>query len=292
MSASRIVVRVPASTANLGPGFDALGMALALHDEVEVTVTPSGLQVEVRGEGAGRVPTDERNLVVRALLAACAWLRLRPDGLRVRCRNSIPHARGLGSSAAAAVAGVLAGYGLARRQPDQAALDLAAGFDGHADNVAASLLGGLVIAWRESDSFRATRLEPHPDLVPILLVPDATSSTKVTRGLLPAEVPHSDAAFNAGRAALAVHALTEAPQLLLAATEDRLHQPYRRAAYPATGRLVDALRAAGVPAAVSGAGPTVLALPAVGALPAAVDTAGFIQYRPPVAREGATVECG
>ena len=122
MSTSRIVVRVPASTANLGPGFDALGMALALHDEVEVTVIPSGLQVEVQGEGVGQVPTDERNLVVRALLAACARLRLRPEGLRLRCRNSIPHARGLGSSAAAAVAGVLAGYGLAGRQPDQAAL--------------------------------------------------------------------------------------------------------------------------------------------------------------------------
>jgi homoserine kinase len=285
-----VSVQVPASTANLGPGFDALGLALALYDEVEVTLAPSGLQVEVHGEGAGQVPTDERHLVVRALRAACAQLGCHPGGLVLRCHNRIPHARGLGSSAAAAVAGVLAGYGLAGTEPDEAALDLAAGFDGHADNAGASLLGGLVIAWRERDTFRATGLDPHPDLAPVLLVPALTSSTEATRGLLPAAVPHADAAFTAGRAALAVHALTAAPHLLLAATEDRLHQPYRRAAYPAAAQLVDALRAAGVAAAISGAGPTVLALPAAGELPPAVDTAGFSAYRLDVARRGATVE--
>jgi homoserine kinase len=282
-------VRVPASTANLGPGFDALGLALALYDEVDVTPVASGLRVEVRGEGAGQVPTDEEHLVVRALRAACARLGCRPAGLVLRCRNSIPHARGLGSSAAAAVAGVLAGYALAGIAPDEAVLDLAAGFDGHADNAGASLLGGLVISWKDEHSFRAVRREPHPDLAPVLLVPEETSMTKVTRGLLPPEVPHGDAAFTAGRAALLVHALTAAPQLLLPATEDRLHQPYRRAAYPTTGRLVDALRAAGVPAAVSGAGPTVLALPAGGELPPAVDTVGFTPCRLDVARDGAKI---
>jgi homoserine kinase len=285
-------VRVPASTANLGPGFDALGLALALHDEVEVTPATSGLRVEVHGEGAGQVPTDEGNLVVRALRAACARCGCRPDGLVVRCHNSIPHSRGLGSSAAAAVAGVLAGYALAGMQPDEAALDVAAGFDGHADNAGASLLGGLVISWRDEQSFRAVRLEPHSDLAPVLLVPAQTSATKVTRALLPAEVPHADAAFTAGRAALLVYALTAAPQLLLAGTEDRLHQSYRRAAYPATGRLVDALRAAGIPAAVSGAGPTVLALPASGEALTGVDTAGFTQLPLDVDRAGAAVEWG
>ena len=283
-------VRVPASTANLGPGFDALGLALALYDEVEVALAPSGLRVEVRGEGAGQVPTDDTHLVVRALRAACARCGYRADGLVLRCHNRIPHSRGLGSSAAAAVAGVLAGYALAGMQPDDAALDLAAGFDGHADNAGASLLGGLVISWRDERAFRAVRLEPHPDLAPVLLVPELTSSTEITRGLLPAEVPHIDAAFTAGRAALAVHALTVAPQLLLAATEDRLHQTYRRAAYPATGRLVDRLRAVGVPAAVSGAGPTVLALPGRAQLPAVVDTTGFTCLQLEVARDGATVE--
>jgi homoserine kinase len=290
VSRSVVRVRVPASTANLGPGFDALGLALALYDEVEVALAPSGLRVEVRGEGAGQVPTDETHLVVRALRAACARCGYRADGLVLRCHNRIPHSRGLGSSAAAAVAGVLAGYALAGMQPDDAALDLAAGFDGHADNAGASLLGGLVISWRDERAFRAVRLEPHPDLAPVLLVPELTSSTEITRGLLPAEVPHIDAAFTAGRAALAVHALTVAPQLLLAATEDRLHQTYRRAAYPATGRLVDRLRAVGVPAAVSGAGPTVLALPGRAQLPAVVDTTGFTCLQLEVARDGATVE--
>ncbi len=289
MSLPAVRVRVPASTANLGPGFDALGLALALYDEVEVALAPSGLRVEVRGEGAGQLPTDEAHLVVRALRAACARCGYRVDGLVLRCHNRIPQSRGLGSSAAAAVAGVLAGYALAGMPPDEAALDLAAGFDGHADNAGASLLGGLVISWRDEQSFRAVRLEPHPDLAPVLLVPEMTSSTELTRGLLPAKVPHADAAFTAGRAALAVHALTAAPRLLLAATEDRLHQTYRRTAYPATGRLVDALRAAGVPAAVSGAGPTVLALPARGELPAVVDTTGFIRYQLDVARDGGTV---
>jgi homoserine kinase len=290
VSRSVVRVRVPASTANLGPGFDALGLALALYDEVEVALAPSGLRVEVRGEGAGQVPTDDTHLVVRALRAACARCGYRADGLVLRCHNRIPHSRGLGSSAAAAVAGVLAGYALAGMQPDEAVLDLAAGFDGHADNAGASLLGGLVISWHDGQTFRAVRLEPHSDLVPVLLVPELTSSTEITRGLLPAEVPHTDAAFTAGRAALAVHALTAAPQLLLAATEDRLHQVYRRAAYPGTGRLVDTLRAAGVPAAVSGAGPTVLALPGRVQLPAVVDTTGFTCLQLDVARDGATVE--
>ncbi|MGH3832043.1 MAG: homoserine kinase [Pseudonocardiaceae bacterium] len=300
----RVRVRVPASTANLGPGFDALGLALALYDEVEVTLAASGLRVEVHGEGAGQVPTDEEHLVVRALRAACARLDYRPDGLVLHCHNSIPHARGLGSSAAAAVAGVLAGYALAGREPDAAALDLAARFDGHADNAGASLLGGLVISWRDGSlgdgslgdgglrdggAFRAIRLEPHPDLAPVLFVPRQRCATEVTRGLLPAAVPHADAAFTAGRAALLVHALTAAPALLLAATEDRLHQPHRRSAYPATGRLVDALRAAGVPAAVSGAGPAVLALPASGGVPTVVDTAGFTRHHLDIARDGAAV---
>ncbi len=285
----RVRVRVPGSTANLGPGFDALGLALALYDEVEVTPVASGLRVEVHGEGAGQVPTDEEHLVVRALRAACARFGCRPAGLVLHCHNSIPHSKGLGSSAAAAVAGVLAGYALAGMEPDEAVLDLAAEFDGHADNAAASLLGGLVIAWKDEKSFQAIRLEPHASVTPVLLVPEQMSATKVTRGMLPAEVSRADAAFTAGRAALLVYALTAAPHLLLAATEDRLHQPYRRAAYPATGRLVDALRAAGVPAAISGAGPTVLALPTGGRLPTVVDTGGFTPCRLDIAHGGAAV---
>ncbi|QWF82508.1 homoserine kinase [Amycolatopsis sp. CA-230715] len=271
-------VTVPASTANLGPGFDALGMALSLYDVVEVTVIDHGLKVEVVDAGAGGVadvPTDESHLVVRAIRRACEHWGFRPPGLHLRCRNAIPHARGLGSSAAAVVSGVAAGYALAERPLDADALQLAAEFEGHADNAAASLLGGLVIAWEESGRFLAERLEPHPGIRPVLAIPELRSSTDATRGLLPDAVPHADAAFTAGRAALAVHALTARPDLLLPATEDRLHQHYRAPALPASVALVDALRDNGIAAAVSGAGPTVLALTEGGALPEGADTRGF-----------------
>lgn len=289
----RAVVAVPASTANLGSGFDALGLALALHDEVEFIVVDGAageMSVEVEGEGAGQVATDERHLVVRALRAACEHLGFEPPGLRLHCRNRIPHSRGLGSSAAAIVSGVLAGYALAGVEPDDAVLGIAADFEKHADNAAACLFGGLVIAWSTDAGFQATRIEPHPSLAPVLLVPEQTSSTRATREVLPARVPHGDAAFAAGRAALAVHALSQAPALLLAALDDRLHQPYRRAVYPATGELIDELRAAGIPAAVSGAGPTVLAFPGNAGLPPDVDITGFVTHRLDVDRTGARVD--
>ena len=285
-----ITVRVPASTANLGPGFDALGLALDLHDTVEVAVTDAGVQVEVTGEGAGQVPTDESHLVVRALRAAADALGIALPGVSLRCHNVIPHARGLGSSAAAIVAGVAAAYGLAGKPVDEDALQLAAEFEGHADNAAASLYGGLALAWSEGPRFRAVRLEPHPDVSAVVLIPDEHSATTVTRGLLPDNIPHKDAAFAAGRCALAVHALTTRPDLLLPATEDRLHQDYRESAWPDTMRIVRELRENGVPATVSGAGPTVLAIPSGGVLPSGLDTKGFAVRALPVARMGATIE--
>ncbi|MFI9384358.1 homoserine kinase [Kutzneria sp. NPDC052558] len=282
-------VRVPASTANLGSGFDALGLALGLYDEVTVEAAASGLDVQVRGEGAGQVPLDEDHLLVRAIRAVDGV----PDGLIVRCRNTIPHSRGLGSSAAAVVAGVAAGYALVGKTLDDRALQLAAEFEGHADNAAASMLGGLVLAWGEGEKgqcFRAVRLEPHPDLGAIVFVPATESSTKTTRGLLPAQVPHVDAAFAAGRAALAVHAVTVAPELLLPATEDRLHQGYREPAWPDTIRVVEALRAAGLPATVSGAGPTVFTLVSGDQeVPPGVDLSGFRARRLKIDRDGVQV---
>jgi homoserine kinase len=285
-------IRVPASSANLGSGFDALGLALALYDEVFVEVAGAGLTVDVDGEGADSVPRDESHLVVRALLAACARLGSTPPGLAIRCVNAIPHARGLGSSAAAIVAGIAAAYGLAGREPDEHALQLAAEFEGHADNAAASLLGGLALAWREGDRYRALRLEPHADLRPVVLVPAERSATSVTRGLLPDRVPHTDAAFSAARCALAVQAVTARPDLLLPATEDRLHQDYRESAWPATIRLVRALRESGVPATVSGAGPTVLAFTMDGKLPGDVDLTTFTAGELPIDRAGVTIESG
>ncbi|NEK57390.1 homoserine kinase [Geodermatophilus sabuli] len=256
-------VRVPATSANLGPAFDCAGLALTCHDVLEFTVAPAGLAVEVTGVGAGELPTDETHLVVRAFRAACADLGWSPTGLRVVAENGIPQGRGMGSSAAAVVAGVLGAWGLC---PDVETIDLdevlrlATELEGHPDNVAACLLGGATLSWMTADGARADRLTVHPDVVPVLLVPDATLSTHLARGLLPDVVPHGDAAFTAGRAALLVHALTTEPALLLEATEDRLHQRQRAEAMPASLALVDRLRAAGHAAVVSGAGPTVLTL--------------------------------
>ncbi|MDA3643262.1 homoserine kinase [Saccharopolyspora indica] len=294
---SAVRVKVPGSTANLGSGFDALGMALSLHDNVSVRVVdgpPGSASVQVEGEGADSVPTDERHLVVRVVHKTLAELGFPAPALRLHCENSIPHARGLGSSAAATVAGVAAGFALAGidlRDNDNAelALHLAAAREGHADNAAASLLGGFVVAWQESGRFRAVRMRPHPDVSPIAFVPQARSATDVTRGLLPERVPHADAAFAAGRAALAVHAMTRAPELLLAATADRLHQDYRESAWPDTIALVHRLREAGVAAAVSGAGPTVLALPTGGELPAEIAPNGFQALRLPVDDAGVQI---
>ncbi|MCR6481797.1 homoserine kinase [Amycolatopsis sp. OK19-0408] len=286
-------ITVPASTANLGPGFDAFGMALSLYDVVEVQVTDGGLKVEVIDAGAGGVadvPTDETHLVVRAIRRTCAHLGVEPPGLHLRCANAIPHARGLGSSAAAVVSGVAAGYALAGRDLDPfGALQLAAGFEGHADNAAASLFGGLVLAWCEGAEFHAERLTPHPSIRPVVAVPAERSATAMTRGLLPPTVPHADAAHNAGRAALAVHALTAEPRLLLAATKDRLHQHYRAPAYPASTELVATLRAQGVAAAVSGAGPTVLALTTTGILPPVPGVEAFDVLELPVDLAGVQV---
>jgi homoserine kinase len=258
-----VSVRVPATSANLGPAFDCAGLALTRYDVVDVEVARSDLSVEVSGVGAGELPTDASHLVVRAFLAACDELRWTPPGLRVAARNGIPQGRGLGSSAAAVVAGVLAAHALC---PDVDGIDLDAvlrltdRMEGHPDNVAACLLGGLTLSWSGDRGPVADSLDVHAAVLPVVLVPDATLSTSVARGLLPDVVPHADAAFNAGRAALLVHALTREPALLVEATEDRLHQRQRAAAMPQSLALIDRLREEGHAAVVSGAGPSVLVL--------------------------------
>lgn len=257
-------VSVPATSANLGPGFDALGLALGLRDRLEAEVTAAGLVVEVEGVGSDEVPRDERHLVVRSMRATFDRLGVQPPGLRLSCVNVIPHARGLGSSSAAIVAGVwlarelVAGGRLLL--DDAALLDLAARIEGHPDNVAPALLGGFVIAGQDADgTFYAVPSPVDPRIGVVVFVPPEPVSTELARGLLPEQVPHAHAAANAGRAALLVAALAGRPEQLLRATADRLHQEYRRPAMPASLALVDRLRADGVPAIVSGAGPTVLA---------------------------------
>lgn len=260
----RARVRVPATCANLGPGFDALGLALAWYDDVSAIRAGSGLTIDVSGVGASDVPRDERHLVVRAMDATFAELSEERGGLELRCENTIPHGRGLGSSAAAIVAGVLLARALVRdgadRLTDRAALGLAARLDGHPDNAAAAQLGGFTIAWQELHGVRAVRLEPAASLQAVVLLPESVLATETARGLLPATVPHVDAVHAAARSALLVHAITAEPGLLLAATEDRLHQAYRGPAMPETLALVARLRAAGLAAVVSGAGPGVLVL--------------------------------
>jgi homoserine kinase len=284
-------VRVPATSANLGPGFDALGMALTLHDEVDAWISESGLSIEISGEGADLADAGEKHLVVRAMRAAFALVGGQPPGLGLRCVNRIPHGRGLGSSAAAIIAGILAARALAGANPktfpdgtafpDGTVLGLATSLEGHPDNVAACLAGGLTIAWMTSGGPHMVRLDPLPSILPVVCVAPASVRTDVARGLLPNLVSHQDAAANAGRSALLIAALTQrlavtspglaspglaSPDLasgmnaLFDATQDRLHQDYRAAAMPETDGLVRRLREKGIAAVVSGAGPSVLAL--------------------------------
>jgi homoserine kinase len=224
----------------------------------------------VVGSGAGDVPLDEDHLVVRSMRAAFDLLDGQPPGLRLSCRNVIPHARGLGSSSAAIVAGISLARALAVRGAqvldDDAVFRLAADLEGHPDNVAPACFGGFVISGRDDDgSFYAVGSPVDPRIGAVALVPPDPVSTEVARGLLPAQVPHADAAADAGRAALLVAALAGRPDQLLRGTRDYLHQDYRRPAMPASLDLVNELRADGVAAVVSGAGPTVLALVESGA---------------------------
>jgi homoserine kinase len=260
--AAPVRVRVPATSANLGPGFDSAGLALTLYDDVMVRIAESGLVVDVAGEGADAVPRDRRHLVVKSLRAAFDRLGGQPRGLEVVCANRIPHSRGLGSSSAAIVAAIVAARALVlggdELLDDDASLALANELEGHPDNVAACLRGGATFAW--GSPVEVLRVDTHPDLAPVAFVPSTRSSTKRVRRMLPETIPFADAAANAGRAALLPTALSSAPELLFAATEDALHQQYRAPAMPRTAKLVASLRRSGIAAVVSGAGPTVLAL--------------------------------
>lgn len=258
-------VSVPATSANLGPGFDSLGLALAMRDELEGELTGPGVVVEVTGSGAGEVPLDESHLVVRAMRVAFDALGEAPAGLRLRCANVVPHARGLGSSSAAIVGGLVLARALvdggAERLDDRAVLDLAVGMEGHPDNVAPALLGGFVISGtdpRDGSSY-AVRSAVDSRVGTVVFVPAEPVSTELARGLLPSTVPHADAAAAAGASALLVAALAGDVDQLWRGTRDTLHQHYRRPAMPDSLDLVERLRADGVPAVVSGAGPTVLA---------------------------------
>ena len=259
-----VTVRVPATTANLGPGYDSLGLALALHDTLTVeSLETDELLFELRGEGAETLPRDASHLVIRAMEAAFERLGFRHGGLKVTAENVNPHGRGLGSSASAVVAAVSAANAMvpeAHRRGRDWILQLTSEIEGHPDNVAPAIFGGLALSWQDSDQYSSTSAKVVDSVIPVVAVPDFELSTEAARALLPASVGHHAAAMNAGRAALLIHALTHKPEFLLAGTEDYLHQSYRAEAMRPSAALIGALRAAGHAAVVSGAGPTVLVL--------------------------------
>ncbi|HJP65916.1 MAG TPA: homoserine kinase [Actinomycetota bacterium] len=285
-------VLAPATAANLGPGFDTLGLAMGLWNEVEV-LPGADARVELEGEGAEELAADGSNLVFRTAhhVARHVGERLPPFGLR--CRNEIPLERGLGSSAAAVAAGVLIADRLLRaRLTREDLLRLAVDVEGHADNVAACLSGGLVIAYRSDEGWNVERLDPSDDLRPVVLLPETVRvATDAARKALPADVPLSDAAFNLSRVALSVVALTRRPELLAVALEDRLHESSRLSLAPQSQRAFDELRRAGVPVVVSGSGPSLVAFELEGhAVPDVLP--GWRIIRLEVSGEGAHVQDG
>jgi homoserine kinase len=288
-------IRVPASSANLGPGYDSFGLALARYDEVTAELA-SGLEITVEGMGAGSVPTDERHLVMQAARRAFDAMRLPVPGLRLHCINRIPHGGGQGSSAAAIVAGILLArsFAPAGALSDDDVFAIANDMEGHPDNVAPVLFGGFTVAWvaeaLNGRHPRAVRLRPDPRIRAMVFTADATCATSQARAVLPAVIPHADAAANSARAALLVHALTGDPTLLLDATEDFLHQRYREGVMPETARLVRRLRAQGLAAVLSGAGPSVLVLGADLPDSAGLESPGFHAELLDVPTAGASVD--
>ncbi|WP_062528765.1 homoserine kinase [Demequina rhizosphaerae] len=264
LAADHVRVSVPATAGNLGPGFDALGMALGLVDDLEVrAIASSSVEVEIEGEGAASLPRDENHLVVQALRAALDHVGASQTGLHIRAVNRIPHGRGLGSSAAAVVAGIVAARSLIAETealPAEEVLRLANAFEGHPDNAAPAIYGGATVAWKDASGVHARPLLVSDEIETAVLVPGSTLPTKEARAVLPPKVPHVDAAFNVGRAALLVNSLAGRPEDLFAATEDKLHQTYRADVLGPATSMVRELRSRGLAAVVSGAGPSVLVL--------------------------------
>lgn len=262
--AVRIVV--PASSANVGPGFDAMGLALTIHDELTAMVTDdSGVRVEVEGEGAGDVPTDEQHLVAQAMQLGFTTMGKTPNGFILKCRNAIPHGRGLGSSAAAIIGGLAVARELvadgADLLPDHELLNVALSMEGHPDNLSASLYGGFTVSWLDSErAAGSVCIDIHPSVVPIIAIPPHALATSKARGVLTDQVSRANATHNVARAGLLVHAMSTDPSFLLPATEDALHQNERAHIYPETTELIARVRSLGIAAVASGAGPAVLML--------------------------------
>lgn len=262
-------IGVPATSANLGPGFDCFGLALDLRDMYAAQILDDAeFDIEISGEGADEVKKDKNNLVIKAMMAGFEHMGGKPKGIALRQLNVIPHGRGLGSSAAAIVGGLALSRALVlggeQLLTDEDIVALGTDLEGHPDNIAAAVYGGATISWTEDRHGKphgqAISLTVDKKIHAIVFIPENHLATSKARKLLPETVPHHDAAINAARAALLTQAISHRPDLLLAATEDHLHQSYRQEAMPKSIALVNKLRAAGVAAVVSGAGPSVLVL--------------------------------
>jgi homoserine kinase len=258
-----IRVRVPATVANLGPGFDAFGIAIRMYLEVELEPRRDTVDVSLDGEGSGELPADETNLVIRSMDAFFSHIARRPSGFAVTIRNPIPLASGLGSSAAAVVGGLMAARALAgSKVPQTEMISLATEIEGHPDNILPALLGGLVVCYRswKTGELHHYQLEPSERLIPILVVPREGYPTKKAREALPGDVSFEDAQFTASRAGLLVGAMTTGAgaEVLAEAMNDRLHEPHRLRLMPETAEVLGQLRDAGLPAAMAGAGPSIL----------------------------------
>lgn len=259
-------VKVPATSANLGAGFDVLGLSLGFYDELSVEVIDGEDVAIISGEGSADLPTDGQHLVIKSLRKGLDFAGVNATGLKLNATNKIPHARGMGSSSAAIVAGIALAQALVGREKLSTLdlINLAGRLEGHPDNIAPCILGGMTIAWMNEDGHHAVRLDVHPEIIPIVSIPNFKVATQAARNLLPLRIAHDDAVFNVSRSSLMVYAMTQDPSLLFTATEDRLHQRQRADVMPATLRLIAALRREGMAAVVSGAGPTVLTLAAAG----------------------------
>jgi len=272
MSTSRLTfksnlaqISVPATSANLGPGFDCFGLALEMRDRYAAQILDEAIfDVDVSGEGAEDLKKDKTHLVIRSMLRGFEHMGQKPRGIALRALNVTPHSRGLGSSSSAIVGGLALARALVHGGEslltDDEMIALATEIEGHPDNVAAAVLGGATIAWMENGTGRAVKIDVQEKIKALAFIPAAGVSTSKARKLLPETVPHADAAANAGKAALLVHALSHRPDLLLTATEDMIHQRYRSSVMAKSFELVERFRAAGVAAVISGAGPTVLVL--------------------------------
>ncbi len=260
---AQVTVRVPGTTANCGPAFDAVGIACSIYNEIELTLSSFGEPtIHILGQGNGQIPRDDRNIALQAVKMVLERIGWPAQAITLTLTNNIPLARGLGSSAAAIVGGLFAANAATgNRLTNQDLLDMATAMEGHPDNVAPALLGGICLSVTHSSGVQCLTFSPPTELKLIVAVPDFTLSTKISREVLPESVFIKDAVFNISRTALLVGALARGELAYLSyALEDKLHQPYRQKLIPGMEQVFAAAKEQGaLGVTISGAGPALMA---------------------------------